>query len=556
MRPLPKLTFAMLFSGLMIFGLNSCTQDYFKLDTLKEDPFTWQPDLAFPLVYSVMSAEDILTNVDTTNIYLVENDGFVTLIYRNVVFSQTINKLFVIPNGIPFIDVKQLSGGEVTTLNNSGSVQSNFAGNHNYDTQNTNGQLDFIEFHEGSMLNVNLVGDFQMEGSVVVTYPELTINGTPLSHTFSFDNSTGIGIDQSASLDVTGYRLALNAPTPNNMEMDYLLSLSNGTASTSNSIVVTSSFNNADIGLAEGDFGQSDLGIDPDVVDIDILDNQQQGEITFFDPRLKITMKNSFGMAIQGTINQMRAIGDGAQFVDVEYHNVTGQVFTIPGATNPGDTASVEWYFTGTQNVDPGANSNIDIVINANYQDMVYDLDAITNPPGSTPFPNWANRNSAIEVTADVELPFWGTAENFTIRDTIDSPISEAEDFRDNIVEALLRVNTLNGFPVDGQLKLYFTDSTYAITDSVLANGELLLASGLLDGGGRVTTPTNQNNDIILDESRIDNVFGSHYIILDAVMNSTNLGQTPIKIYDDYELEVHLGFQVKLSASPSDLGGL
>ena len=39
--------------------------------------------------------------------------------------------------------------------------------------------------------------------------------------------------------------------------------------------------------------------------------------------------------------------------------------------------------------------------------------------PGVGPFNNFADYTSAVSVIADVELPFWGTAENFTIRDTI-----------------------------------------------------------------------------------------------------------------------------------------
>ncbi|MFT5920455.1 MAG: hypothetical protein ACI9FU_002274, partial [Granulosicoccus sp.] len=45
--------------GSILFGLNSCTDDYFNLENLKEDPFTWTPDLALPLVYSTLSPADI-----------------------------------------------------------------------------------------------------------------------------------------------------------------------------------------------------------------------------------------------------------------------------------------------------------------------------------------------------------------------------------------------------------------------------------------------------------------------------------------------------------------
>ncbi|MFT5279475.1 MAG: hypothetical protein ACI9P8_001112 [Bacteroidia bacterium] len=528
------------------------------MENLKDDPFTWSPDLAFPLVFSTLNAADIITNVDTTNIYMVDDDNFVTLIYRNVVFSKTINDLFKIPNAIPFLDSRSLSGTEVSDFNNNGSVSAPFNGDHGFDLDTTaaTAQLEFVEFYDGSTMEVALLGDFLAEGSVTVSYPELTLSGVPLSHTFNFDNTTGQGISQSASKDIAGYRLVLSAPTPNNLEMNYQFNLTTGSVDASNSIQAISVLNNARIGLTVGDFGQINLEIAPDVVDIDILDNQQEGNLNFIDPRLKVTMKNSFGMSMQGTINQLRAIGDGAQFIDVDYTSVTGSPFIIDGGTNPGDTNTVEWYFTGTQNVTPGSNSNIDLVMNANYQDLVYDLDASTNPAGGSPNPNWATANSALEVTADIELPFWGTASNFTIRDTIDFPIGDADEFRDNIIEALLRVNTLNGFPVDGALILHFTDSLYNITASVLNNGELLVRSGTIDANGRVVSQTNENNDIILDTQKINAVFGAKYIILDAIMNSTNGGQTAIRLYDDYELQVNLGFQVKLSASPSDLDGL
>ena len=85
---------ALCFLAGVFLSINSCTEDYFDFDRIKDDPFTWTPDLAFPLVFSTLSADDIITNVDTTNIYQVDADNFVTLIYRSVIFSQTINEYF------------------------------------------------------------------------------------------------------------------------------------------------------------------------------------------------------------------------------------------------------------------------------------------------------------------------------------------------------------------------------------------------------------------------------------------------------------------------------
>lgn len=532
---------------------NSCTEDYFDLDRIKDDPFTWTPDLAFPLVFSTLNADDIITNVDTTNIYQVDADNFVTLIYRSVIFSQTINDYFSIPDPLAFQDTESLDAGEIAQWNATGSVIANFTGIHSFAINAPAGaELEEFVFQSGS-LSINCSGDMGNGGSVTVTYPDLTLNGVPLTQIVSLDNSQ----NGSSSADISGYTLDLNNNGANSLAVNYTLTVNNtggGSPLPTDEFDVTTTITNGTMASATGDFGQFDIGISPNNVDIDILDNQQEGEIIFTDPRLRITIENSIGADIGGTINQLRA-QEGADFIDVDYTGVTTQNFTIPGAAFLGDTSVTEWYFTGANNVDPGANSNIDQVINSNYQDLHYDLSALANP-GVGPFSNFATSTSAVEVTADVELPFWGTAENFTIRDTLDFPVAEAEDFQDNILEALLRVNTLNGFPVDGILKLYLTDSLYNVTDSLLADGEFLVRSGDVDGNGRVLNSVNTNNDIQLDTTRIETVFSAKYIILDAIMNSTYNGTTPIRIYNDYELQVRLGFRVKLSASPSDLNDI
>lgn len=532
---------------------NSCTEDYFDLDRIKDDPFTWTPDLAFPLVFSTLNADDIITNVDTTNIYQVDADNFVTLIYRSVIFSQTINDYFSIPSPLPFQDTESLDAGEIAQWNTNGSVIANFSGVHSFGLNAPAGaELEEFVFQTGT-LSINCSGDMGNGGSVTVTYPDLTLNGVPLTQIISLDNNQ----NGSSSANIAGYALDLNNNGANSLAVNYTLTVNNtggGSPLPTDEFDVTTIITDGTMASATGDFGQFDIGISPNNVDIDILDNQQEGEIIFTDPRLRITIENSIGADIGGTINQLRA-QEGGNFIDVDYTGVTTQNFTIPGAAFLGDTSVTEWYFTGANNVNPGANSNIDQVINANYQDLHYDLSALANP-GVGPFSNFATSTSAVEVTADVELPFWGTAENFTIRDTLDFPVAEAEDFQDNILEALLRVNTLNGFPVDGKLKLYLTDSLYNVTDSLLANGEFLVRSGDVDGNGRVLNSVNTNNDIELDSTRIGTVFSAKYIILDAIMNSTYNGTTPIRIYNDYELQVRLGFRVKLSASPSDLNDI
>jgi hypothetical protein len=191
-------------------------------------------------------------------------------------------------------------------------------------------------------------------------------------------------------------------------------------------------------------------------------------------------------------------------------------------------------------------------VVNDEYHKIFYDLSGDVNPVAG-PVYNFAGLNSAIEVIADVELPFWGFSDHFTIIDTIEVPFNEAEDFADNIERGLLRINTLSHFPVDGLLKLYFADTAYNLIDSVLADGSFLISSGVVDSDGKVISAANTNNDIELDSARIHNLFASSFLLLSVDITTTDDADRNIKLYLEDNIEIRIGLRAKLKAQPSDI---
>ena len=83
--------------GMAMLILSGCFKDDFDFDRMKEDMITWEPDIAFPVVYSIMTAQDMISSADSTNIYEYDSDNFITLIYRKRIFSQTVNDFFQLP---------------------------------------------------------------------------------------------------------------------------------------------------------------------------------------------------------------------------------------------------------------------------------------------------------------------------------------------------------------------------------------------------------------------------------------------------------------------------
>lgn len=543
--------------GIIALSISACTKDYFNFDRLTEDFITWEPDIAFPVVYSIVDAEDIIGLSDSTNIYVYDPDNFITLIYRKRIFSQSVNDFFQLPQDQTLNSNMNLSAGEIATFTGSGAVQQVLNTGMLFGIAGPAGsQLDKMRFHSGTML-ISFTSNFEHSGTLLVTMPEMRLNGFQFSQTYPIDFQGG-AISVSIDIPLQGYEMDLdNINGANTIPIDYTLVLNQGGGAVPtpiNQVQINHRFENMTMAFTDGNFGNFELVINPADVDLDVIQSDHGGNIYFEDPRLRLRIGNTIGAEIGITLDEFYATGAPGQ-LDVDLSSlITNNQCTIPAAPAVGDSAILEYYFT--QN-----NSNIKEIVNDQYEQLHHDLSAEMNPNG--PAYNFATLNSSIEVIADVELPFWGFSDHFTIMDTIAVPFAEAEDFADNVERAMLRINTLSHFPVDGLLKVYFADSAYAHIDSILTDGSYIIRSGIVEeiepgaipGAYRVIEAVNTNNDIELDSTRIHNLFASEYLLIAADITSTDDAGRNIKVFLEDNIEIRLGLRVKLKASPSDLDG-
>jgi hypothetical protein len=436
-----------------------------------------------------------------------------------------------------------LDAGQITQFITTGSVQSTLNTGMTLSLAGPGGsQLDKIIFQSGNM-NIAFASDFEHSGNLLVSIPELRLNGTPFSQTYVINYSSGT-VNVDIDIPLAGYEMDINNGSgPNTFPINYTLTLNQGTGVTvtptpANQLQIDHAFNELSIAFADGYFGNFNLEINPGEVQLDIAQNNP-GTIYFEDPRFKLKVKNTIGAEMSVSIDELYATGEPGQLdVDINSLLPSGQ-FTIPGSPAVGDSAYLEYYFT--QN-----NSNIKPIVNAGYDKLYYDVAASVNPNG--PAYNFASRNSSVEFIAEVELPFQGYSDHFTIIDTVEVPFDEAVDFADNIEKGLLRINSVSHFPVDGFLKLYFADSNYVVIDSVLTDGSYIIRSGIVDADGKTISATQTNNDIELDRERIDALFASRYLFISADITTTDDADRNIKLYAEDNVEIRIGLRVKLKA--------
>ncbi len=482
---------------------------------------------------------------DSTNIYQYDSDNFITLIYRKRIFSQTVNDFFQLPQNQTLNSNMNLNAIEITQFTANGSVQTALNTGMTFGITGPGGsQLDKVIYQSG-MMNIAFTSNFEHSGNLLVSVPELRLNGVPFSQAFPI-NYQGGAVSFDISIPLAGYEIDLNNGSgPNTIPIDYTLTLNQGNGAVptaTNQVQINHSFENMRMAFADGDFGNFSLVIDPTQVDLDVVQSEHSGSLYFEDPKLKLKIKNTIGAQILVTIDQLYATGDLGQTNITISALIPGNQFLIPAAPSVGDSAQLEYLFTRN-------NSNIKDIVNDKYGTLHHDFSAIVNPNG--PAYNFAQANSSVEVVADVELPFWGFSNHFTIIDTVKISLDDVNTLADNVEKGLLRINTVSHFPIDGLLKVYFADENYFLIDSILTDGSYIIRSGTVNADGKTISATQTNNDVELDRQRIDHLFDSKYLIISSDITSTDDAGRNIKLYVEDNIEVHIGLRLKLKADPT-----
>jgi hypothetical protein len=211
-------------------------------------------------------------------------------------------------------------------------------------------------------------------------------------------------------------------------------------------------------------------------------------------------------------------------------------------------------YHTITSN---GTIPTLSAVLDEGPFELIYTSDILINPNG--PQQNWVLDSSYLSCTAELILPFYCYADNFTVSDTLDLVFEDilgaddegALDWND-VKKMQLRLIADNGLPVEMFGQVYFTDSLYNIIDSLYLDPEnAFLASGYIDFSlpethpdhGRVLEKRRTIRDSELTGQRIQHMIAeeARKVILKARSNTAGAaGQELVRFYPEYELKLKL----------------
>ena len=497
--------------------------------------------------------DELLDSANTTQ-FSIDDDGFMNLVYRELLESRTASELVKIqdfgyktgfenPLPIPY-DLASI----VDTFSFSDTlwipVTIGIAGDARIDSV-IGASLD---------LTVDFATQFDLNGKVCVESQDII---DPQGKIFSLCREID---DPTSVYNLADYTLRLtDTPADRSLiEVVYTIKLaaSTGIIQPGDEII------NFTVGLSEieydviyGYFGQFSLDLPPVNIPMDLYNPIYQGSFYFEGAELRLIFSNSFGIPIEMTINEFGIIARNGQFTTITGGTLPAPgvptVLGYPGLGEEGQT-KVDSFILNS------GNSNLFTVLETGPSELRLDVDGRINPLGTEY--NFVVDSSEYEVLMELFLPLNGYTDNLVVRDTIDFVFNDFYDRPpEEIKRLILRLNITNGFPLNVKVQAYFFDENNVLLDSLFQDPQdpasFIPAATDTDGDGRVEPIIVEPIEVKLSPQQIDNISSSSYMVVYYTLSTPGAGQNPpenVQFYMDYFFEIIIGAIAELDVNSTD----
>ena len=530
---------------MMIVGtFLSCNKN--SMDFSKMTKPEWDPTWSLPLIHSELTLHDILGK-DTNNIIIEDPvTHMLTLEYAATLFSQSAEQYLVIPdqNNITM---------ESTTLNiivpPTDSIPYDITIPYSFTPAQAGQRLDSIFFKSATM-KVDVLSYINHSSKVTISIPNATKNGKIFQTTLLLPYVNKVPVEQKITLDLTGYKMKLDNTSGHINEI------------TAISHILVYGDNNPDLSpytfRANLDltnikftkiFGYLGLYEYPlsDTLHLNLFNNNVHGNIQLKEIDLLVHTDNSIGMPLQ--IN----------FLDLIAHSDKNPPYTVniadpaSGFPNPINIPSPDIRHIGTvadTTMQFGDNnSNIIPAINLSPEYIYFNIKGKSNPANNPAYENFVLDTSRFAVNLKVVLPLFGAISGFYISDTVkfDFNIPNQAEM------CAFKVRTVNHFPLDAEIQIYFADQNYKVLDSLFSGKDHhILVAAPVSGPPAykvIESPPIQpfifspDPFMAADLARLKQ---TRFLLINAKMSTYN--KDLVKIYADYMLDVKLAAKIQLNS--------
>ncbi len=237
----------------------------------------------------------------------------------------------------------------------------------------------------------------------------------------------------------------------------------------------------------EGVFGQDSFLLPKDTIIIDVFDKLEEGGVFFNDPRVSVSIENSFGFPVSARIKELSVVNKQNLRVPLSSPLIDKGIFLqYPMMDEVGVSKTSVFAFDKN-------NSNIFEAFNANPTKLIYEFTGVGNPDTSMPVLGFATDSSFLKIKVKVELPVNGWVDRFVFSEKTDWSWNPGD--LSAIDSIAIKTILLNGLPVDLGVQVYLLRDSNII-DSIFAPKLWQVQGAPIDANGYASGLTENRNTI------------------------------------------------------------
>ena len=345
------------------------------------------------------------------------------------------------------------------------------------------------------------------------------------------------GTKQTFSADFSGYTLDLTGKLGHDTVNTFHNILTGNihytgkkvNLSLDDSLYIVVTMRNVTPTFIEGYLGRDTIDIGAGSVDFDIFKRIESGTLNFEKAKVNLVIENGLGLDGEFVLNNLRS-----------ENTRTGQQRTLSGLPIIGavQKAIKAPLTTVTTTIPIGGSSIVDL-LNIMPDKIHYDVQLRVNNQDYIQgiYPDFAHKGSPLNPYLDIELPLSILADQIVLSDTVDFIQG---DFKTSVNSGSFTLLVNNGFPIGGDLKIYFLDMGGIAIDSVVSAGNIL--PGIPNAQGRVTEKMSSKITFFVDETRMQNILRANNIAFKVKFSTPNAAVPGsfVKLFSDYKMDFKL----------------
>lgn len=543
-----------LFSSAILLFMVTCVEEKYDWDRLS-DEIEINPTIAAPLLKGSLTLEDILMDVSPENtrishpdslLYVVYADSFESYLasdfadisdqaYSQVYSSSDISSdpaWISSPNGQTVIFNKQLNAEFEVTHNE---------------------KIDSIKLTQAD-LQIKVISSFKYNGNLRITSNSIKINGQSFLRNIPM-SASGTNVTQNIPLNNAMIYLDNSDPAKTVLPISLELSLvkSSIPVGSGENCTINIGFQDIQFSTVYGYLGEYNLLMGNGEFETEFFDKLHfgddmiDGEILFADPMFTILTDNSVGIPIEVTLSDVSAYS--------EINDVTTPInFTgvNPFSIDAPDIAHIGQYAHDSIVISKN-NSNIDDAINTSPGSISYSISAKTNPEGPTGSYNFVTDTSRLDIIFEMVLPLWLNAKNVILEDTSEMDLEDKlKDVWDYIDNLRIKIEGINGYPLESALQIIFLDASDNPLDSLFTGNSVILNPASVGTNGEVTNPADFEKSVELSDQKLEKIRGTKKTVIRASMDTSNsLTGQHVKFYSYYKLDFKISAKANLVINKS-----